>query len=236
MNPLLDVDVAAPSSMASGKPAHGGDDAQRVAHKVKGLPVSPKKLRHLCNLTKKLYWREAMLQLEFCRKNIAIHVKNGISDAAKLAEDEGLNPARLIVEQCTVGKGQYLKGLDYKAKGRAGVLRKYQSHMYVVLKEVTEAEMSRTKYYGRWRKTQSLLSLPWEERVKQLPRFKPIPGYDPGEKRVSEVFALVGRPPAEVGQGEEGAAGQPSSTRRRDRAPQWQLMAARKKRLVNRWG
>ena len=29
-----------------------------------------------------------------------------------------------------------------------------------------------------------ILELPWEERIKQLPRYKPIPGYDPGRRRI----------------------------------------------------
>lgn len=29
-----------------------------------------------------------------------------------------------------------------------------------------------------------MLEVPWEERIKTLPRYKPIPGYDPGQRRV----------------------------------------------------
>jgi len=63
----------------------------------KNLPVSPKKLRIVANLTPRLYWREAMLQLEFCRKNMAVMVKNCIESAAGNAENEGLDKNRLIV-------------------------------------------------------------------------------------------------------------------------------------------
>lgn len=217
MNPLLDMDISAPVGRGE---ISAGDDAERFVHHVKKLPVSPKKLRHMCNLTKKLYWREACLQLEFCRKNIAIHVKNGIAEAARLAEEQdGLDPTRLIVEICTVGKGTYLKGIDYKAKGRAGVLRSYQAHLYIVLKQVSEVEIQRTKYYSRWRKTQRLLNMPWEDRIKELPRYKPIPGYEIGERRVQDVFALVGT-------GAEEGAGQ---NRRASRPPAWQLQLAKKK-------
>jgi len=203
------------------------DGAERFIHRVKKLPVSYKKLRHMANLTRRLYWREACLQLEFCRKNIAIHVKNGIADAAKLAEQQqGLDPARLIVDICTVGKGTYIKSLNYHAKGKVGIRKSYQAHLYIVLKQVSEAEIQRTKYYGRWRATQKLLNMPWEERVKELPRYRPIPGYEAGERRVQDVFALVGKDAEEAAQ-----------RRRGSRPPAWQAWEAKRKSdgYRNRW-
>jgi len=67
-----------------------------IAH-YRNLPVSPKKLRVVANLTPKLFWREAMMQLEFCRKNMAVMVKNCIESAAGNAEHQGLAKDRLIV-------------------------------------------------------------------------------------------------------------------------------------------
>jgi large subunit ribosomal protein L22 len=186
-NPLLDVDVGAPAA-PSFTPAlsNGGDDGVvRMAYNQKQLPVSPKKLRFMANMTRGLYWREAMLQLEFCRKSIGIHVKNTIAKAVRAAEEEhGLDPTRLVVDIASVGKGTYFKELDYKAKGRAGIKRKYQSHLYLVLKQVTAEEVARTRHFGRWRKSASLLQLPWAERVQALPRYAPVAGYEPGEHRV----------------------------------------------------
>ena len=63
----------------------------------RNLPVSPKKLRVVANLTPKLYWREAMMQLEFCRKQMAVMVKNAIESAAGNAEAQGLSKERLVV-------------------------------------------------------------------------------------------------------------------------------------------
>ena len=37
-----------------------------------------------------------------------------------------------------------------------------------------------------------VLALPWAERVQQLPRFSPIPGYEPGEVRVRPHLAAPG--------------------------------------------
>eukprot|EP00967_Tisochrysis_lutea_P090535 scaffold129604_cov39-Tisochrysis_lutea.AAC.1 len=72
--------------------------------------------------------------------------------------------------------------MDYKAKGKTGVRRSYFSHLRVVVKEVPEREVKATKGFARWRpdsKLSQLLAMPWTERIKELPRYKPIPGYDP---------------------------------------------------------
>jgi len=52
----------------------------------------------------------------------------------------------------------------------------------VILKEVALKDVACTKGFGRWKpgsKINQLMQQPWAERVKQLPRYKPIPGYDP---------------------------------------------------------
>ena len=93
VNPLLGVMPAAPLL-----PAASRGEAARAVVNVKGLPVSPKKLRIVANITRGLYWREALVQLEFCPKKIAIHVKNTIAKAAAHAEEEcGLDPTLLVV-------------------------------------------------------------------------------------------------------------------------------------------
>lgn len=154
------------------------------------LPVSHNKLRLVAKLARGLYWREAMLQLEFCRKMIAVHVKNTISRAVEAAEAEhGLNPSLLVVHGIRTGKGRYLHEIDYKAKGRAGRKSRYQSNLTVILKQLTPAQIQMTRYYERWRKTARTMELPWEERVQTLPRYRPVPGYEPGERRVDPVYA-----------------------------------------------
>ena len=160
-----------------------------VAYEWHKLPVSHNKLRLVAKLARGLYWREAMLQLEFCRKTIAVHIKNTIAKAVDAAEVKyGLDPSLLVVHAIRCGRGKYLKEIDYKAKGRAGTKSKYQSNLTVILKQCTPAEIERTKYYERWRKTARLMALPWEERVQALPRYKRLDGYDPGVRRVPPVF------------------------------------------------
>ena len=95
----------------------------------------------------------------------------------------------LVVHGIRTGKGKYIFEADMKARGRAGMKSRYQANLAVILKQVTPAQIQLTRYYERWRKTQRLLDLPWEERVKALPRFKPVDGYEPGAHRVPPVYA-----------------------------------------------
>ena len=146
------------------------------------MPVSPKKLRLVANLTRGLYVREAMAQMEFCRKNIAVMVKNCIDNACANARwGHGLDVKRLKVSYVSVGKGSYVKGIDYKSKGRAGIKNSYFSHLRIEVTEVSQKEIEATKGYGRWRRAEQLLAIPWEERVKELPRYVRPEGYEPGE-------------------------------------------------------
>ena len=188
-NPLLGVDMAttATDGVAQLK-------ASTATVDIKSMPVSPKKLRLVANLARGLYWREAMLQLEFCRKGISVFVKNGINEAAKKAEDSGLDSTRLIVAVASVGKGTYRKELDYKSKGRAGIKKHYRAHLHIELKEVSLEEVQRTRFYGRWRASTKIMATPWHERVRELPRYKSIPGYEPGESRGREMLALIDSP------------------------------------------
>ena len=161
-----------------------------VAYEWHKLPVSHNKLRLVAKLARGLYWREAMLQLEFCRKTIAVHIKNTIAKAVDAAEvTYGLNPSLLKVHAIRTGRGRYIYEVDYKAKGRAGMKSKYQSNVTVILKQCTPEEIGRTKFYERWRSTARMMELPWEERVQALPRYKRLDGYDPGVRRVPNVYA-----------------------------------------------
>lgn len=183
LNPLLGVNIAAKSPIEQQATAGKPKSKEAVAH-FKQLPGSPKKLRAVANLVRGLYVREAMLQLEFCKKHMAVMVKNAVENAVHNGSMRGLTPNRMIIKSISVGQGSYSKGLDYKSKGRSGVKRGYKSHIRVVVEEVSRERLCATPFFGRWQKASSLLEVPWEERIKQLPRYKPIPGYVPGERRI----------------------------------------------------
>ena len=180
VNPLLGVPFESAREPAP-PVAQGGDAKPRMAlcH-YRNLAVSPKKLVVVANLVPGLSVPEAMLQLEFCRKNIAVMVKNCISTAATNAMVlHGIPPENLIVDQVVTNKATYIKGMMLRSKGRVGIKKKYFSHLRVTVREASDTEVERTRYARRWRQAGKLLALPWEERVKDLPRYKPFPGYSP---------------------------------------------------------
>ncbi len=201
-NPLLGTEVpsteqqqqqrdgeAPPPARAAGRARAERERPVGVAS-FRDLPVSPRKLTVVANLASGLYVREAMLQLEFCRKNIAVMVKNAVAAAVKNAEEEhGLDPSLLVVDSARVGRGSHLKRLDYKSKGRVGTRKFYFSHLRVTVKEVKPAALARTRHFNRWRDAARLLAIPWEERVAALPRYVRPDGYEPGVRRVEPVIA-----------------------------------------------
>lgn len=190
-NPLLGISSTAPStSAAAAAPPPEREGNIQCVFDWHQLPVSHNKLRLIAKQVRGLYWREAMLQLEFHQKMISVHIKNAINKAVDEAERQhGLNTALLIVKAVRVGKGTYTFSADYKARGRAGKKSNYQANVSVILEQLTPAQIQLTRYYERWRNTQKMLDTPWEERVKDLPRYKPFPGYAPGVKRVQPVYA-----------------------------------------------
>mmetsp|Transcript_7375 Transcript_7375/g.12407 ORF Transcript_7375/g.12407 Transcript_7375/m.12407 type:complete len:208 (-) Transcript_7375:193-816(-) len=172
-NPLLGVPIPKNAGATTKEPPKTA-----IAH-FKHLPVSPKKLRIVANLVPRLYWKEAMAQMEFCRKNIAVMVKNCVDSAVGNACAQGLDRSRLIVESAVVNKGSYYKKPDFKAKMKSGIIKKKFSHLRITVREVDEKELQRTRYHRRWVQAHEMLKQPWAERVQQLPRYRPIPGYDP---------------------------------------------------------
>ena len=178
VNPLLGV----PFETAQLDAPLTTEDAPRRMAKAhyRNLPVSPKKLVVVANMTPGLCVREAMLQMEFCRKQIAVMVKNCLAAAAQNArKHHGIEPWNLIVDEAVVGKGSYMKRPDFKSKGRVGIKKRYRSHLLITLREASDIEVQRTKFHGRWRGAQKVLELPWDERIQKLPRYQPIPGYRP---------------------------------------------------------
>ena len=184
VNPLLGVPFEASATRTLGEAPAGevaAETGKRMARAhYKNLPVSPKKLVILANLTPGLCVDEAMLQMEFSRKQMAVMVKNCLAAAAQNArKHHGIESSNLIVDQAMVGKGSYMKGPDWKSRGRVGILKRYRTHLLITLREASDVEVQRTKFHGRWRQAKKILEEPWEERIQKLPRYQPIPGYTP---------------------------------------------------------
>ena len=103
INPLLGVPLSSklppPPVLPTPHGTHVGPQHPNVAvAHFRQVAVSPKKLRVVANMVPGLFVREAMLQMEFCRKNIAVVVKNAIDSAVSNAKVQyGWDVNRLIV-------------------------------------------------------------------------------------------------------------------------------------------
>jgi len=70
-------------------------------------------------------------------KRLAMVVKRALDSARYNAENiNNMNPDRLIVENCWVCKGRYLKRLKIHARGKYGIMEHPYFHITVVLREV----------------------------------------------------------------------------------------------------
>lgn len=107
-----------------------------VRAKSKFIRISPKKVRLLANLIRGLNVEEALVQLQFNKKDAALPVGKLIKSAiANAEENEDLKRDNLFIKEITVDGGPTLKRWMPKAMGRATPLIKRSSHITVVLAE-----------------------------------------------------------------------------------------------------
>ena len=103
------------------------------------LRVSPRKLNLVAGLIRNMKASDAMVQLTFSKKRIALAVKKCLQSAVANAENNmGLDIDNLVVTSATVGKGLVMKRILPRAKGRAGRIDKFFSNLYITVTEVEE--------------------------------------------------------------------------------------------------
>jgi len=103
---------------------------------AKSLRVSPRKLNLVAQLIRNLKVGEALVQLSFSKKRIAIEVKKCLYSAIANAENNfGLDIDDLIITKATVGKALVMKRVIPKSKGRAGRINKFFSNLYITVTE-----------------------------------------------------------------------------------------------------
>ena len=109
-------------------------EAQAVA---RNLRVSPRKLNLVAGLIRGKPVDAAIADLEFSRKRIAQDVKKCVMSAVANAENnQGIDPATLIVDTAYVDEGPTLKRFQPRAQGRAFRIRKRTCHITIELVSV----------------------------------------------------------------------------------------------------
>eukprot|EP00026_Physarum_polycephalum_P013308 Phypoly_transcript_13694.p1 GENE.Phypoly_transcript_13694~~Phypoly_transcript_13694.p1 ORF type:complete len:258 (+),score=78.43 Phypoly_transcript_13694:254-1027(+) len=117
---------------------------------------SPYKMALILNQIRGLSYQEAVAQMQFSKKHMAVYVKRALNSARYNAENiHNMNPDRLLVENCWVCKGRYLKRLKIHARGKHGMMVHPYFHITVVLREVPPTAGERR--LGRFGRTNKAL-------------------------------------------------------------------------------
>ncbi|MCX7365528.1 MAG: 50S ribosomal protein L22 [Alphaproteobacteria bacterium] len=114
------------------------NEAKAVLRTVR---VSPRKLGLVAATIRGKKVAQAVNELTFSKKRIAIDVKKALNSAIANAENNhNLDVDRLIVAEASVGKGLVMKRFQTRGRGRSAGIIKPFSHLTIVVRERPEAE------------------------------------------------------------------------------------------------
>lgn len=106
---------------------------------TKYLPISPRKLRLVCDKVRGMDAQEAQIVLEYMpQKGAALVNKTLASAIANATNNFDLNPDDLFVSRIYAGDGPTLKRFKAGARGRYKPRLKRTSHLWVFLAEREE--------------------------------------------------------------------------------------------------
>ncbi len=110
-----------------------------VKASAKSLRVSPRKLGLLASMIRNMDINDAIVQLSFSKKRIALDVKKCLLAAIANAENNfGMDIDNLIIKSATVGKALVMKRMRPRAKGRGARILKPFSNLYITLMQAGE--------------------------------------------------------------------------------------------------
>lgn len=101
---------------------------------TKSLRVSPRKLNLVATSIRNMKASEALVQLKFSPRRIAIDVRKCLQSAIANAENNlGLDIDNLYITSATVGKALVMKRVMPRARGRAAGIKKFFSNLYITV-------------------------------------------------------------------------------------------------------
>ena len=105
----------------------------------KSIRVSPQKLNLVAQSIRGKSCEEALNQLTFSRRRIALEVKKVLQSAIANAENnQQLDVDRLMVAEATAGRQFVMKRWKARARGRVGRILKPFSNLTIVVREREE--------------------------------------------------------------------------------------------------
>lgn len=105
------------------------------------IKSSPKKATPFLRMLREMKLKDAITQCHFSPKAIARDVGEMLTRGIKEAEKLGLNPDELYLNQIWVGKdGFNIKRLDFKGRGKVGIIEHKWVHVRAILKPLEAKE------------------------------------------------------------------------------------------------
>jgi len=106
---------------------------------------SARKIRPILAIIRRKNAQKAMESLKLMNKNGAVElykmIKNGISQA----DENNVDPEKLIIKKVQCDKAKELKRHRFESKGRVARIEKHQHHIFVVLSDETEKAPAKAK-------------------------------------------------------------------------------------------
>jgi len=107
---------------------------------VRNLRISPQKLNLVAGMIRGKKVAQALADLKFSRKRIAVDVRKCVLSAIANAENNhGLDVDDLIVSEAYVGKNLVMKRFHARGRGRSAGIMKPFSQLTVVLRDTSQA-------------------------------------------------------------------------------------------------
>jgi large subunit ribosomal protein L22 len=106
---------------------------------LNNIRISPIKLNYVAGLIRGMKVEQALTQLAFSNKRIAVNVRKAVQSAIANAENNlNLNVDDLVVAEAWVGKGLVMKRMHTRARGRGARILKPFSNLTIILREKGE--------------------------------------------------------------------------------------------------
>lgn len=113
---------------------------------ARNLRVSPQKLNLVAAMIRGKKVEQALADLEFSRKRIAVDVRKCLMSAIANAENNhDLDVNQLIVAEAHVGKNLIMKRFHARGRGRSSAIMKPFSQITVIVREVDEEAVAAAK-------------------------------------------------------------------------------------------
>jgi large subunit ribosomal protein L22 len=113
-------------------------EAQAVTWNIR---VSPRKLNLVAGMIRGKRAQDAVAQLTFSKRRIAVTVRKTLESAIANAENNhSLDVDRLVVSKAEVGRAAVMKRFHARGRGRSSRIEKWFSHLKIVVAEQQLAE------------------------------------------------------------------------------------------------